>query len=225
VSQAEKCCYSFSSCYLQLINVVDFLTGATFIVFSIYLWSKLGDNFGDATVAWVGWATMLVGAMLVLLSVLTFLAMSCVQCLCMFTPSDVLIILINLLCLVLGVLSIELQPLFSRSLRDHGASWGLTATDIRDIDNWYWFIAFGFFAILGLQTTRFVCNRYFKKTARRLDTEYDSLLQQDNQQWDQQFAAHTSETEQKYRDLRSYYKMKYQRPSSHEDLTRLEQHM
>lgn len=221
VTNTEKCCYSISTLYLQFVNVVDFFMGLIFIVFTIYLASKLGDNFGNVAVAWMGWSTLLVGSLLLILSSLSFCAVSSRECRCFVAPTDLLVVIIVLLCLVLGVLSVELHTLFVRYLDDHGASYGLSEQDIDDIENWYWFIAFGFFVVLGLETLRFVFNRCFKNTVQRIDNEYEGLLEHENKQWNEKHADNQAQTEQKYRDLRAYYKNKYQRPNSHDDLTKL----
>jgi hypothetical protein len=214
VSNFEKCCFACSAAYLQIINIIDFFAGLFFIVFTIYLFDKLGEHSDDFVVSWLGWSSLFLGVLLLLLSCLTCCAITSEDCRCMISPTDFLIVIIVLFCLVMGVLSVELHSLFTKYVNDHGGSWGLSRNDIDDIENWYWFIAFGFFVVMGMEVTRFVFNRYFKGSARRIDREYDSLLNEDNLQWDEQFAENKVKTEKKYKDLRAYYKQKYGEPAS-----------
>ena len=213
VSNWEKCCFACSSAYLQIINIIDFFAGLFFIVFTIYLFDKLGEHSDDFAIAWLGWSSLFLGVLLILLSSLTFCAISSQDCRCMISPVDSLIVIIVLFCLVMGILSIELHTLFTNYINDHGSSWGLSNRDIDDIENWYWFIAFGFFGVMALEITRFVFNRYFKGTSRRIDREYDSLLNEDNLEWDERLIENKLKTEKKYKDLRAYYKQKYAEPN------------
>lgn len=209
VSNWEKCCYACSSAYLQIINLIDFFAGLFFIVFTIYLFDKLGEHSDDLMVSWLGWSSLFLGVLLLTLSSLTFCAITSQSCRCCISLTDFIIVIIVLFCLAMGILSIELHSLFTNYINDHGKDWGLSSTDIDDIENWYWFIAFGFFVVLGMEVTRFIFNRYFKDTSRRIDREYDSLLNEDNVQWDEQFNQNKLKTEKKYKDLRAYYKQKY----------------
>ena len=212
VSNIERCCHGMATCYLQLVNVIDFLLGCSFLVFAIYLWSKLGANFQHAEIAWLGWSCLLLGILLLSLCAFSFCAIATKECRCLLSPTDWIAVLIVLMCLVLGIVSIELRSLFLSELRDNGNKWGLSNSDFDTIDSWYYVVCVGFFVSMAFEILRVFFTHGYKNRAVRIESEFENLLNQEQKEWEDRFASNKTHTERKYKDLRSYYKQKYAKP-------------
>jgi hypothetical protein len=53
----------------------------------------------------------------------------------------------------------------------------------------------------------------FRSSAERLDDEFEALLTEDNNLWNEKMSINKVSREEKYNDLRAYYKEKYRVPS------------
>jgi len=92
---------------------------------------------------------------------------------------------------------------------NNGSSAGLSGKEIELIENFYQFIAYGFFVLCAIQLLRFRASMNFRESALRIDGEYDALVDQDEKNWSQKFSTNSVARKEKYDDLRQHYKNKY----------------
>lgn len=214
VGCCEKFCYSCGTISIQLINLVDFLAGCTFVVFAIYLYENLDYEDVGNEGAWMGWCCGILGGLLLIESFFSFCAIVHKGCRCCMWWSCWLALLLAALNLGAGVMALALQKKFYHFLDDHGNAEGITDSGILIIKNWYTVIASVMLGLCILEIVRFQLSRGFKESSRRIDGEFDSLLMQDDENWQERLRDNTSARTEKYNDLRSHYKAKYANYSS-----------
>ena len=148
---------------------------------------------------------------------LSFCAISSTSCRCCSIPSGYLGILVAIISLALGSVSIALKPKMFEYFSNSGSSMGLSGKEIELLENFYQFIAYGFFVLCVVQLMRFRASINFRENALRIDGEYDALVDQDEKNWSQKFSANSVARKEKYNDLRQHYKDKYTVKGSLED--------
>ena len=115
---------------IQLINLIDFLAGCTFVIFAIYLYQKLDDEDVDNEGAWMGWCCGILGSLLLIESFFSFSAIVHKGCRCCMWWSCWLALLLAALNFGAGVVALALQKKFYSYLDDHGNAEGITDSDI-----------------------------------------------------------------------------------------------
>lgn len=217
IGTCERCCASINVCSLQVFNLIDFAVGIVLVAFGLYLEVKLGTNFMNIHTAWLCWSCLILGILLLTVSMLSFCAISSTSCRCCSIPSGYLGILVAIVSLVLGSVSVALKSKMFEYFDNSGSATGLTTNEITLIENFYQFIAYGFFGLCVIQLLRFRASISFRENALRLDGEYDALVDQDDRNWSQKFSANSAARKEKYDDLRQHYKNKYSIKGSLED--------
>jgi len=194
---------------MQLINLVDFLLAGVFITFSIYLYTKVGDDFNDVHKAWIGWFCGLDGMLMLLVAFLSFTAIIWHGCRCNMYFSDACSLLLGTINFGAGCASFTLRSKFYKYLDDHGNDMGITDDDIDVIKHWYVFISCALFGSVILEMIRLYLSQGYRSNALSIDGEYNALLQEDEKDWQVKMEQNSSDRVDKYKDLRSYYKAKY----------------
>jgi hypothetical protein len=209
VGTCEKCCFSFATVYLQIVNLLDFLVACGLLSFSIFLYTKVGSDWSAPAISWLLWCSLFISILLFLISSLSFLALTSPSCRCCTNLTDVFAVMVVILDLAVGIASIKLKNLVLAYFTNHQESLGLTDSDLHTLKTWYLGIMFLFFLSLFLEALRVWCNRGYSDTAVRIDREYDSLLQEDERNWEKTLNEKQQVTSEKYKSLRNYYKQKY----------------
>lgn len=209
MSTCGKACHNSAVCTIAIINVIDFCLGGIFIAFAVYLYSKLGDNFMNPNTAWLGWCCAILGILLILVVLTSFCAITSMGCRWVMAPSRMFALVVALLAIALGSAAFGLQPKFFHYLDDHGNEDGLSDSDITLVKNWFLTVAIGAFGVAVIEVIRFKLSQSFRENALELDNEFDNLLEQNAKDWNNKIATNQADREEKYNDLRSYYKAKY----------------
>jgi signal transduction histidine kinase len=208
----EKCCHQFSLFYLQLINLLDFVLGAFFLSFTLYLVSALGSEYLNVHVAWLAFFSLTVGILLLLVSLFSFCAISSTSCRSMAYPTDFMAVVIVLIDFASGITAVELQSVVITYLNNHGNEMGLSSSAINTIKSWYLVICAGFFVSLLIEIIRLWLNRGFTYSSRRIDMEYSTLLNEEDRQWEEKMENARTTTSEKYKKLKEHYHKKYNKP-------------
>ncbi len=127
-------------------------------------------------------------------------------------PSRVFALVVALLGIAMGSAAFALKEKFYDYLDENGNDIGLTDNDIDLVKAWYMFVAYGTFGLVILEIVRFKLSQGFREAALQMDGEFDALLEEDRKNWDNKISRNKEEREEKYNDLRSYYKNKYRTP-------------
>lgn len=194
---------------LQLFNFIDFCLGGVFIAFAVFLYTKVQDHFMDVETAWLGWCCAILGILLLLVALFSFCAITSSDCRWTIHPSRAIALLIALLGIGLGSAIFGMQNKFYNYLDSDGDSIGLSSGDIKMIKQWYLVVGYGAFGLVVIELLRFKMSQGFRETALQMDGEFDALLEEDRRNWDNTLSKNKEEREEKYNDLRAYYKNKY----------------
>jgi len=73
----------------------------------------------------------------------------------------------------------------------------------------YDIIGYALFGICAMQLWRYYSSQGFREQALRIDGEFDALLREEDKHFQDKFSANKSAREEKYDNLRSFYKNKY----------------
>lgn len=209
ISDCKKCCYTMNTWNLQIFNFIDFSLGVIFIAFAIYLYTKIGSDFMNVNIAWLGWCSALMGVMLLLVSLFSFCAITSSDCRWAMAPSRVFSLIVALLGIAMGCSAFALKNKFFDYMDESGNDIGLTDKDINLVKSWYLMVAYGTFGLVIIEIIRFKLSQGFREQALQMDGEFDALLEEDRKNWDNKISRNKEDREEKYNDLRSYYKNKY----------------
>ncbi len=111
--------------------------------------------------------------------------------------------------IAMGSAAFALQEKFYNYLDDNGDSIGLNDKDVTLVKTWYMLVAYGTFGLVIVELVRFKLSQGFRESALQMDGEFDALLEEDRRTWDNKISKNKESREEKYNDLRSYYKNKY----------------
>lgn len=210
VTGCEKTCLSLNTCYLQFFNLVDFCVGMMLGIFGFYLYGKLGvESFSNVRIAWLEYLCLALGVMLLLGSFLSFCAITNTSCRWAVIPSAYIGILVAMLSLLLGCLVFGLKSKTHSYLAENSASIGLTPAEVTDVENWYNIIGYCLFGLCVIEILRYRISRGYREAALRVDGEFDALLAEEDKMYQDRFQVNKSAREEKYDNLRSYYRNKY----------------
>ena len=209
VGWLEKLCYGCGSFNIQLINLVDFLTGCMFLIFGAYMYSKFDGGAANHQSAWIIWCSLILGILLIITVFFSFCAITNKGCRCCMSFSKHLAVLLAGLDFGAGISAIVLQKRFYSYLDDHGSEEGITDSDISDIKRWYLVIACMMLGSCVLEIVRFLLSRGFTESSQRIDGEFDALIEADDAEWRAAMETNNAARTEKYRDLRAQYKQKY----------------
>lgn len=212
VSQCDKCCFSLASFTLQIFNAVNFALGCVLLAYAVYLYEVLGMDLTDPESAWFGWTAILLGALLLLESLTSFCAISTRGCRWAIHPSKILSGIIGVLSAVLGALGLALRKTNLNYIDDHQDSLGLTDKEVQTVKNWYLVMACSLLVLFLIEVARLVLSSGYDDTAVRMDGEFDALMAEEDQLWQERMDSNHTARKKKYKDLRAYYKAKYGNP-------------
>eukprot|EP01039_Chlorochromonas_danica_P000991 gene992-1075_t len=217
IGGCEKFCFHLNTFHLYLLNLVDFCFGCALLSFSVYLFAQLGEDAYDPSVAWLCWCCIAIGLLTWLIVMCSVCAIANVDCRWAMRPSAFLSGLAAIINLVLGILGLALRHLFNVYLQDHGTEMGLSDQDLYMIKTWYLVIVIFFFCSVLSHGLRIWMSNGFVETSRLIDSEFESILTRETEEWEHAFDKKQSSTKEKYRNLRDYYKQRFGRPSSLDD--------
>ena len=208
VTGCEKCCSGITVCTLTLFNLIDLLIGIVLISFGVYLELKIKFST-HLDEAWLCWSILLLGILLILTCVLSTCAVSSSSCRWASIPSAYIGLFISLLSLVLATAALILKNKIFNYINNNEDELGLSSRDVTFIENWYSVVAYVLFGLFILEIVRYRYSINFRETALRIDGEFDNLLEGEEKQWKDRFSTNKQVREEKYNDLRAYYKSKY----------------
>jgi hypothetical protein len=216
LSCCEKCCFRFNNCNLQILNFIDICLGGASIYVAVYLYTKLKDNFIDSNTGWLAWCLIIIGMLLLLVSLLSFCAVTS-KCRCAISPAKYLCLLLSALCFATGIAAIALHNKVFNYLNDNGDEIGLSTSDINEIKQYYDIVSYTLLGMCILELIRFKLSQGFITNARRIDGEFDNLLSNDYIAWDEKINTNKVAREEKYKNLKEYYREKYKNNDTTEE--------
>lgn len=195
---------------LQVFNLIDFCVGMLLGVWGFYLYTKLGSSsFTDPSIAWLEWISLILGVLLLTSSFLSFCAIANSSCRWAVIPSSYIGLLVAILALLLATLLLSLEPRLHTYLSNHGAAIGLNTAEISDVEKWCRIMAYSLFTLTAVQLLRYRVSRGYREAALRVDGEFDALLAEEDKLFQERFLSNREAREEKYDNLRSFYKNKY----------------
>lgn len=199
-----------SSMQLQIFNLIDFVVGMLLGIWGFYLFTKLGTkSFTDPDIAWLEWISLVLGVLLLTSSFLSFCAITSSSCRWAVIPSSYIGLLVAILAILLASLLLSLETHLHSYLSNHGNQIGLNSAEIDDIEKWCHILAYSLYCLAALQMLRYRISRGYRELALRVDGEFDALLAEEDKLYQEKFLANKTEREDKYDNLRSFYKNKY----------------
>jgi len=214
VTGCEKCCSGITVCTLSLFNLIDLLIGIVLISFGVFLEIKIKFST-HLQEAWLCWSILLLGILLLFTCTLSTCSVVSSSCRWASIPSAYIGLFISLLSLILATSALILKPKIFNYINNNELN--LSTKDINFIENWYNVVAYVLFGLFILEIVRYRYSINFRETALRMDGEFDNLLAEDEKQWKDRFSTNKQVREEKYNDLRAYYKSKYNNDMTESD--------
>lgn len=210
LTKCEKFCFSLNSLYLQLFNLFDFCFGLLLIIFASYLYVTLSSSVMNVSTAWLVYSDVVMGGLLVLISLLSFSAVSSSSCRFLIVPTNYLSVFTASLCLMLSVTSFGYRYYFYKYL-DSDEQHNLSDEDRQSIKFWYTTIAVLLLVDCIFELLRYKLSTGYRTIALKIDGEFDSLLAEHDQEWNELISSGQQPRAEKFKALKSHYKEKYER--------------
>lgn len=171
-----KTCHWFNTFGLMLQNVVDLAASVLLLFLAIYLKQKLGSDFNNPQVAWLGYCCFVIGGLLFLISMFSFFSICCPSCRCLGAVSEKLASLVAILCLILGITCAVMRQDILDYFNENQESLHLSENDIDFIEEWYDATNIFLFALFVLEVIRYQASANYRLTSYRIDGEFDALI-------------------------------------------------
>lgn len=209
VSKFDKGCLSLATVIIQIFNLIDFVLGCALLAFTVYFYEIVGEtSFLNPHAAWAGWCCGCLGILLLFMSFMSLIGISSPGCRWAIVPTKTLSLIVTGFDIGLGAAFI----LKKKDFLDYVDSInGVTDKDMNILKSWYVVLNYAFFAMAVLEIVRYILSRHYREDAIRVDGEFAALLTEDDNMWRQRLATNQAAREDKYNDLRNYYKNKYAR--------------
>lgn len=127
----------------------------------------------------------------------------------MSIPSAYLAIFVAIFAMCVGTAALALQKKVFNYINDNGTDLGLSSKQIDLFKNWYAVTAYVMFGLCVLELLRYMASARYREVQLRMDGEFDALLLEDEKKWNEKIYVNKVGREEKYNDLRAYYKAKY----------------
>jgi hypothetical protein len=205
----ERFCTNFQVLTLQTFNLVDFLIGCALVALGSYVEHTTGVKTFNDPIAYVIAASIALGALMLLTTFLSFIALTNVGCRCLSYPSAMFALVLFLITLVLGAAGCYEQNYVYSYVDDHAKEKGISEDDINLFKEFYRILKFVMFGIAAEQLIRFIFSMKYRNAAVRMDGEYDLLMDEDQKDWNERIGYNQTNRTEKYSDMRAHYKAKY----------------
>ena len=212
VSCFEKLLYSWSTGILHLLNFVNLVTGVGCIVYAVNMFYSLFPHDMNLRIAWISWGLAIDGTFLAIETLFCFIAIT-TTCRSIIVVSKFVVVLAAISSLALGITALIRKPSVYDYLDEGSDKTALSDKQTSDIKDWYVIGAYALFSVGILCFIKLWFMIGFRTAAERLDDEFEALLTEDKALWDDKMSINKVTREEKYSDLRAYYKQKYRVPS------------
>ena len=215
-----------SSCnslvYTYLINilyvffiVVDMIIGGFLIAFGFLLYDRLGLITIPFEISWLIWSYFIIGGIIIFEAFLSSIALISQSCRYASIIPKKLTIIVTIISFIIGVLIFIIQQFVFNFLNHHVLQYGLSSYDLEIIKNYYEISASCMMGIIPfLQGIKYYLNKSFLIIIVQSDGEFESLLDGNKKDFEDNINASKILRNVRYIDMREYYTSKYQNPSS-----------
>lgn len=212
VSGCEKLTYSWSAGILHLMNLVTLIVGVVCFAYAVTIFNSLYPHDMNIRIAWIPWGLGIDGTLFVIESLFCFTAIV-TTCRSIIIVPKFLVVLAAISSLALSITALAQKPSVYSYLDEGSDQTALTDKQTTDMKDWYVIVAYTLFSVGILCFVKLWFMMGFRTAAERLDDEFEALLTEDQTLWDDKMSINKVTREEKYNDLRAYYKQKYRVPS------------
>eukprot|EP00619_Florenciella_sp_RCC1007_P014214 CAMPEP_0205909184 /NCGR_PEP_ID=MMETSP1325-20131115/3708_1 /ASSEMBLY_ACC=CAM_ASM_000708 /TAXON_ID=236786 /ORGANISM="Florenciella sp., Strain RCC1007" /LENGTH=226 /DNA_ID=CAMNT_0053275455 /DNA_START=18 /DNA_END=698 /DNA_ORIENTATION=- len=206
----RDCCSGLFKSLLTIFNFVDFSCGAVFIGYGCWVHSKVAevdDDDATATGFWI--MPVVVGTILVITALLSFLGLTFDVCRCGLCVSAWLAVPIALLQFSTAIYLLVSKDTFWDYLEDHEKSMGIDDDTISGMQSFFNVIVVGLFGLGVMQGLRFAMSKKLRNYMHLSKEEFERALEQEATDFEIHRAEQRAETQSKYNAKRAMYREKY----------------
>lgn len=216
------CCQRFENGAAQFgifaMNLIDFFVACMFLTFGIYFHTQLGSETSDIHTAWLAYVVLLLGATLLVIVALSFTSMNITTCKIGVVISGYLALFVSITSFIMAITALVVRVDLFDYLDSHREDLGLSSEDLDSIREWYSWVIFGLFCSFILEFIRYKWSSFLYRSFSIQDAKYQSLLAQEEDEYEVKINAGRTERAERYGNLREHYKNKYAtREFSNED--------
>ena len=171
ITCCERLCSCLSTWGIHFVNVFDVVLGVMILVIALILFTNLGNRSGNFENAWLAYACLVIGCMLILVAAFGAMGVACSCCRCSAVLSGYLAMGVGLICFVLSVIFLAMKPLILEYFERDGEALGLSSYDIKLTETWYMVIAIGLFVVSALELMRFLASMKLYELSDKIDNE------------------------------------------------------
>ena len=206
VSNLGWCCYYFNTYALIIQNIIDLLVSFILLFFGAYLYKNLNHKFSDSQTAWLVASCIIIGTLLFMTCMLSFISISCTSCRCLAVVSGNLATLVAISCLILAITFAILRDNIFEYFDQNKDEIEISESELEFIKAWYTFANICLFLLSILEFVRYQLSLRFRVTSYRIDGEFKALIDEEEAQYNERHEKRKKEIRSKYKNLREYYK-------------------
>lgn len=204
-SSKVSCCRKFTHAVntfgLIIMNILDLLLA--FAIFSVGVWlKKKMSNATSAKAMWLVYCCISLGVLMFLISSLSFLSICISSCRCLVSVSAQLATIVAFLCLSLGIACACMRNNVLNYLDDNAEEFNLSENDTNFIHGWYTITNISLFVVAILEFARYYISIRFRVNSYRIDGEFNSLINEEESEYQERHEKRKAEIRVKYNNLR-----------------------
>mmetsp|Transcript_27843 Transcript_27843/g.57124 ORF Transcript_27843/g.57124 Transcript_27843/m.57124 type:complete len:227 (-) Transcript_27843:88-768(-) len=206
----RDCCSGLFKSLLTIFNFIDFACGAVMVGYGCWVHSKLVQSDDDDTIANGFWIMpVVIGSILVVTAVLSFIGLTFEGCRCGLCLSAWLAIPIAVLEFATAIYLLASKDNFWDYLEDHEKAMGIDDDTISSMQSFFNVIVIGLFGLGVIQGMRFMLSKKLRNYMHLSKEEFERALEEEATDFEIQRSEQRAETQNKYNAKRAMYREKY----------------
>lgn len=218
LSWCDTCCNCIGSTGLQVLNLLDFIVGITLSVMGLWMMLELNsEEKENVNIRWIMFVSLFLGAMIVCIALLGFIAVTSADCRKAILPSSYLSLFIAFLAAGTAITQFIKRSKFESYIDDEEAADSINGDDANSLKILYVLTSFmNVFEVVS-SFIRFSGSRAFYNSSVKIDNDFTNTLLKQERSMDEQYDANRSKVYAKYDGLRDHYRAKYVEKNDKDD--------
>jgi len=212
-----SCCDSCYNCMgstgLQILNLLDFVVGITMVLFGFLMLIYLSSNqLENVNVRWIYLASFVLGSTVLVISLLSFVAVTSADCRKAVIPASYLSLAVAVFALITAIAQLIWHAGFIDYIDDEEANGDVDGGEADSLKLLYTLTTImNFFEVIS-SSIRFGGSRAFYNSSVKVDKDFTNTLLAHDRSMDEKYDANRTKVYAKYDGLRDHYRSKYVEP-------------
>ncbi|CAN0124740.1 unnamed protein product [Heterosigma akashiwo] len=202
-------CKIIFSSLLFILNLVDCISGVLLVLYGYYTYQTFKEEAGDQNIQFTFISVFVLGGLLTLSSIFSFIGISADSCRCGLVVSAWFTIPVAMVEFIFAVVFASCKNRVYRFISEEQEMLHLSDSSVQFFKMWYRMIVWALFVLFSLQLLRFQLSKSLREKIQMDIHEYHRLIDVEEQEEQQRMLQTKLLLEEKYDGLRDHYRNKY----------------